>query len=95
MSASVDRDELVQYVDDYLAIREWEDSSLNGLQVEGGPAVDRVALATDAALATFSLAVDAGAQLLIVHHGLFWGQPIAVTGTHRTGAKRSTRRNGG
>ncbi len=84
MSTGVERDELVQYLDDYLAIREWEDSSLNGLQVEGGPTVDRVALATDAALATSSLAVDAGAQLLIVHHGLFWGQPIAVTGTHRT-----------
>jgi dinuclear metal center YbgI/SA1388 family protein len=84
MSMTVQRDELVQYLDHYLAIQEWEDSSMNGLQVEGGPTVDRVALATDAALATFSLAAEAGAQLLIVHHGLFWGQPIAVTGTHRS-----------
>ncbi len=84
MSMTVQRDELVHHLDHYLAIQEWEDSSMNGLQVEGGPTVDRVALATDAALATFSLAAEAGAQLLIVHHGLFWGQPIAVTGTHRS-----------
>ncbi|MEJ2152284.1 MAG: Nif3-like dinuclear metal center hexameric protein [Gemmatimonadota bacterium] len=67
-----------------MTVQRDEDSSMNGLQVEGGPTVDRVALATDAALATFSLAAEAGAQLLIVHHGLFWGQPIAVTGTHRS-----------
>jgi putative NIF3 family GTP cyclohydrolase 1 type 2 len=70
---SCPRDRLVTYLDEYLGVDEWEEKSLNGLQVEGVAEVDRVALATDAALATFAMAVEAGAGFLIVHHGLFWG----------------------
>lgn len=80
---SVTRDRLVAHLDGYLAIDEWEEKSLNGLQVEGTSVVDRVALATDAALATFALAEEAGAGFLIVHHGLFWGQPLPIVGPHR------------
>ncbi|MGH7563401.1 MAG: Nif3-like dinuclear metal center hexameric protein [Gemmatimonadota bacterium] len=80
---SVDRDRLVAHLDGYLAIDEWEEKSLNGLQVEGTAVVDRVALATDAALATFAMAEEAGAGFLIVHHGLFWGQVLPIVGSHR------------
>lgn len=80
---SIDRDRLVAHLDGYLAIDEWEEKSLNGLQVEGAAVVDRVALATDAALATFAMAEEAGAHFLIVHHGLFWGQPLPIVGPHR------------
>ncbi|MGH7558152.1 MAG: Nif3-like dinuclear metal center hexameric protein [Gemmatimonadota bacterium] len=80
---SVGRDRLVAHLDGYLAIDEWEEKSLNGLQVEGAGIVDRVALATDAALATFAMASEAGARFLIVHHGLFWGQPLPMVGSHR------------
>jgi dinuclear metal center YbgI/SA1388 family protein len=73
----------VEYLDEYLSIPEWSDKALNGLQVEGAADVDRVAVATDAALATFSLAAEAGAQFLIVHHGLFWGRPEPVAGPLR------------
>lgn len=72
------------HLDAYLAIADWPDKSLNGLQVEGGPEVATVALATDAALATFKLAAAAAAEFLIVHHGLFWGAELPVTGPHRT-----------
>jgi len=78
------RDELVQYLDEYLAIKTIEDASNNGLQVEGGPEVSRVAFAVDAGLAACEAARAAGAQMLIVHHGLFWGEPIMVTGVHRS-----------
>ena len=44
----------------------------NGLQVENSGAVTRIAAAVDASLATVELAVAARADLLIVHHGLFW-----------------------
>jgi dinuclear metal center YbgI/SA1388 family protein len=80
---SVPRDRLVTYLDQYLEIAEWEEKSLNGLQVEGAPEVTRVALATDAALATFALAAEAGAAFLIVHHGLFWGSVQAIVGPRR------------
>ncbi|MFB6096453.1 MAG: Nif3-like dinuclear metal center hexameric protein [Haloferacaceae archaeon] len=63
--------------DDYADI----DASANGLQV--GPeeaAVEHVAFAVDAAEATIWDAVDAGADLLVVHHGLSWGGFDRVTG---------------
>jgi putative NIF3 family GTP cyclohydrolase 1 type 2 len=69
------RDELVRWLDDYLAIAEYEDPSLNGLQVEGRDEVTKVAVAVDATLATFEQAADMGADMLITHHGLFWGKP--------------------
>ncbi len=83
MSAGIARDALDTYLDEYLAIADWPDKSLNGLQVEGVGEVRTVALATDAALATFCMAADAGADFLIVHHGLFWGSAVPVTGPHR------------
>lgn len=80
---SVTRDELVAWLDDFLAIDDWDDKSLNGLQVEGGERVEKVALAVDGALATFELAARAGAQFLLVHHGLFWGAPAPIVGPMR------------
>ncbi len=60
------------------------DKSLNGLQVgRSNPEVSRVAFAVDACLQSFERAVAAGADVLVVHHGLFWGSPLAVTGGHR------------
>jgi dinuclear metal center YbgI/SA1388 family protein len=77
------RDELVAYLDDYLQVKAIEDRSNNGLQVEGAEGVSCLAFAVDAGLAAFQGAQAAGAQMLIVHHGLFWGEPILVTGIHR------------
>lgn len=82
-TASVRRGELVAYLDRYLALDDWSDTSLNGLQVEGRATIERIAVATDAALATFAMADEAGAGMLIVHHGLFWGPAIPIVGPHR------------
>jgi len=72
--------EIVDYLDSYLRIADVPDypNALNGLQVAGERAVDHVALAVDAAQATIDAAIDRGAALLIVHHGLFWdgNQPV-------------------
>ena len=48
------------------------DGAVNGLQVENQGTVTRIAAAVDASLATVKLAVADGADLMIVHHGLFW-----------------------
>jgi dinuclear metal center YbgI/SA1388 family protein len=74
------RDELIAYLDNYLRIKEIEDSSRNGLQVEGPDEVTKVAFATDACQATFEQAVAIGVQLLVVHHGLFWSEPARLVG---------------
>jgi dinuclear metal center YbgI/SA1388 family protein len=60
------------------------DSSLNGLQADNdGSAIRKVAFAVDACLETIHRAAAAGAGFLFVHHGLFWGKPIALSGVHR------------
>ena len=48
------------------------DGAWNGLQVENRGTITRIAAAVDASTATVKLAIAARADLLIVHHGLFW-----------------------
>lgn len=74
--------EIAEHLDELLRIREIEDypGALNGLQVENRSPVEKVAAAVDACQATIEGATDAGAQLLLVHHGLFWGDPRPVVG---------------
>lgn len=74
--------ELVMWLDGYLETAAFDDPSLNGLQVEGRPEVVKVAVAVDSSMTTFQQAAEVGADLLIVHHGLFWGRPQAVRGVH-------------
>ena len=52
--------------------------ALNGVQVENLQPITRVAVAVDASLQTIQGAIDVGANLLVVHHGLFWSgvQPL-------------------
>jgi dinuclear metal center YbgI/SA1388 family protein len=59
------------------------DGATNGLQVENSGAVTHIAAAVDASLATVKLAVAAKADLLIVHHGLFWSPTHPWTGKRR------------
>lgn len=80
--AGVPLSELVQYLDRYLGIAEIEDSSNNGLQVQGPQVVFRIAAAVDASLETIERAAAAGAQLLLVHHGLYWGRVELPVGSH-------------
>lgn len=56
------------------------DGAANGLQVENSGSVTKIAAAVDASLATVKLAIKARADLLVVHHGLFWGPAHPWTG---------------
>ena len=55
------------------------DDSCNGLQSAGVEKVSKVATSVDASLQTFQAARAQGAQLLIVHHGLFWKNNLPKT----------------
>jgi len=85
--------ELVSYLDEFLGIAEVEDygGAYNGLQVTrrgasaDAPADDlgevhKIALAVDACQHTLEAAVAAEAELLLVHHGLFWGPRTPFVG---------------
>jgi dinuclear metal center YbgI/SA1388 family protein len=66
-------------LDDFSSV----DISLNGLQVANGSlSVEKAAFAVDACLESIRRAAEWEADLLFVHHGLFWGRPLAVTGGH-------------
>ena len=73
---------LLQYVDDYLGVADHPDYSgaHNGLQVSGPDEVEHLCAAVDASEETIEAAVEEGADLLVVHHGLFWGGAAPLTG---------------
>src|SRR5690349_11772725 len=73
---------IIQYCDRALRIREIGDynGAVNGLQVENRGSVSRIAVTVDASLATVKLAIEAKADLLVVHHGLFWSPSHPWTG---------------
>jgi len=74
--------ELVSYLDGYLRVAVVPDAphAVNGLQVANRGTVSRVAVAVDLCEATVRLAAEQGADLLLVHHGLFWGGLQPLTG---------------
>ncbi|NIR44070.1 MAG: Nif3-like dinuclear metal center hexameric protein [Gemmatimonadetes bacterium] len=76
--AAVELDQLVAYLDGYLNIADYSDApgAHNGLQVENNGRVSNVVACTDACQATIDAAVELGADLMIVHHGLFWGPGV-------------------
>lgn len=73
---------IVRYCDGLLrtaAVEDYE-GAVNGLQVENSGTVTRMAAAVDASLATVKLAIREQADLLLVHHGLFWSARQPWTG---------------
>lgn len=75
--------EIDAYFRSFLAIEEMarSDNSLNGIQVgKDESPIGRIAFAVDACLDSFKQAAEWQADMLLVHHGLFWGKPAAVTG---------------
>lgn len=78
------RNEIVKYLNDFLNVAEIEDSSYNGLQVEGVSEIRKIAFAVDAGIEVFEKAKAANADMLIVHHGLFWeGTNPSFTGINK------------
>ncbi|MBO7136631.1 MAG: Nif3-like dinuclear metal center hexameric protein, partial [Spirochaetaceae bacterium] len=76
--------ELDKYFRSFLNIEMFQsDVSKNGIQVENsGMEIKKVAFAVDACEETISRAAEWGAQMLFVHHGLFWGHEQTITGIH-------------
>jgi dinuclear metal center YbgI/SA1388 family protein len=75
-------DTIVKHCDRILRTSEIGDyaGAVNGLQVENSGTVTRIAATMDANLAIVKLAVAAKADLLLVHHGLFWTPSHPWTG---------------
>jgi dinuclear metal center YbgI/SA1388 family protein len=78
----VSLDAVVKYCDRLLRTKKIGDydGAFNGLQMENRGTVSRIAATVDASLATVKLAIAAKADLLVVHHGLFWSPSHPWTG---------------
>jgi dinuclear metal center YbgI/SA1388 family protein len=68
------RDDLIAFLDDLLASPGRPDYGPNGLQVPGADEVDLVVTGVSAHRELFEQAAAAGAQFLLCHHGIFWGE---------------------
>lgn len=75
-----DRDSIVSFVNAYLESGRVKDSSQNGLQFEGRAAARKVAFGVSASLECIKRAAACGADMLITHHGLLWGNSQPFTG---------------
>ena len=59
----------------------FKDYAPNGLQVEGKEEIAKVATSVTASKAAIDFAAGQGADLLLVHHGMFWkSEPVTITG---------------
>ncbi|MGL4668208.1 MAG: Nif3-like dinuclear metal center hexameric protein [Saezia sp.] len=78
---TVQRDALTNYLHGFLNVNQFKDYCPNGLQVEGKPQIKKIVYGVTASLKLIEAAVEAQADALIVHHGLFWsGQDSRVVG---------------
>ena len=79
------RQELDDYLHQYLDVAAFDDEAVNGLQVEGRDEVRRVAFAVSACAEVFRKAAAAKNDALVVHHGLLWkgAGPQPITGLLR------------
>ncbi|MDY0743025.1 Nif3-like dinuclear metal center hexameric protein [Paucibacter sp. R3-3] len=73
--------QLVRHLDTLLEAHRFKDYGPNGLQVEGRGEIRHIVCGVTASLALIDAAIVAGADAILVHHGLFWrGQDGRVTG---------------
>jgi dinuclear metal center YbgI/SA1388 family protein len=66
------RDEIIAYCDELLDVASYPDYGPMGLQVEGAAEVRKVVCAVSSSRELFERAAEAGAQMVLVHHGLLW-----------------------
>lgn len=73
--------DILQWCDQTLLSSEFKDYAPNGLQIEGKADVKKIVCAVTASLNAIDAAIEAQADLLLVHHGYFWkGEPAPITG---------------
>jgi dinuclear metal center YbgI/SA1388 family protein len=73
------RDEIVAHANALLEIERFPEFAPQGLQVFGADEVTTIACGVSCSRELFERAVELGAELVLVHHGLFWrNEPLVV-----------------
>lgn len=75
------RQEMLAWCDEMLQVGLYKDYAPNGLQVEGTEVINKIVLSVTASGAAIEYAAAQGADMLLVHHGMFWkSEPVTITG---------------
>jgi dinuclear metal center YbgI/SA1388 family protein len=83
------RAEILSTLTQWLAPDEFKDYCPNGLQVEGSEQVSRIISGVTASRALIDAAIEADADMILVHHGYFWkGEDQAIRGMKRARIQR-------
>lgn len=80
------RNDILSHIDNLLNVSEYEDYCHNGLQVEGTTKIQKIVTGVSVSARLFSEAIREQAEMIIVHHGLFWKNdpaPFSLTGFNR------------
>jgi dinuclear metal center YbgI/SA1388 family protein len=78
------RDEIVRYANELLEVHRFPEYGTPGLQVVGADEVTKIACGVSSSRELFDRAAAAGAQLLLVHHGMFWrNEPVWIDARQR------------
>ncbi len=73
MANTVSRQAIIDCCTDLLVPHEYKDYAPNGLQVEGKPNISKLVTGVTASQALIDAAIDVSADMILVHHGYFWG----------------------
>jgi len=77
----INRDELINYCNEFLMISNYQDYSPNGLQVQGNDMIKTIITGVTACQQLINEAISKNADLLLVHHGYFWkNEPEIIVG---------------
>lgn len=75
------RAEILALCNQWLQPQLFQDYAPNGLQVEGKETVNKIVAAVTASRAAIEFAAANGADMLLVHHGMFWkNEPVPIVG---------------
>ncbi len=66
------RDSFIERLNSYFRVDDFDDYTVNGLQVEGKPELRTVITGVSPSRRLFETAIEHHADLIILHHGLFW-----------------------
>ena len=72
------RDEILDFAAELLDLASFRDYGPQGMQVAGAEEVSKIVCAVSSSLELFERAAEAGAQLVVVHHGMLWDNESRV-----------------
>ena len=76
----MNKKELISYLDEYLRTNNFDDKSKNGLQVDNQKEeILKIGYSVDATSYVFEKAHQEKVDMVLCHHGLFWGQEEVIT----------------